>query len=115
MLFWLFCAILLCGLAFIAMGIAKVQFEVLRLGASGVAFMSTFSVVTDMVNILRHPKAKECSFEETALEVLKACHGRDLPRVCGVVWLGKVILIWTKADCLEDLYLKQNAKVTKAP
>ena len=75
--------------------------------------MSTLSVVTDTVKILRHPKANEKSFEETALEVLKASHGQDLPRVCGVVWLGKVILFWTKADCLEDLYLKQNAKITK--
>ena len=104
----------LCALCFGIYKVARWSGERVRLQVKGVAFISPFSIVTDTVSVFKAWQASPTlSFAQLLLKVLQdGFQGRPLPPKCSVFFLGTPYVVFTKCDCLEELYLSQNPLVT---
>ena len=66
-----------------------------------------------MVRLLKHSADKP--YPEALLATLENSNGKStvLPDKCGLILFGKPVVIFTKADALIDIYLNENAKITR--
>ena len=78
--------------------------------------MPYFPVVSDCYRIIKYWRTRSANltFEQILLKVIEESFGEKLPAKCGILFLGTPIIIFTKVEALQDIYLTQNSHVTKA-
>ena len=116
MLDWLYLALkafISLALIFILYKVAIIEVRKRQLQSQGVVFLSYLPAITDMVRLLRHNANKP--YPEAILATLEHSNGtcKVLPDKCGMILFGQPVVIFTKADALRDIYLTENAKITR--
>ena len=102
---------LLC-LAYFCFSAAKTELKKREYEAQGVVFLGFFPFVTDTLKLIYYTKAlpERLSFEALVTESFK---GREIPSKVGLCMFGIVLVVFTKAAALDELYVTKNALFNK--
>lgn len=116
MLDWLYLALkafISLAFMFLLYKVAIIEIRKRQLQSQGVVFLPYLPAISDMIRLLKHSADKP--YPEALLATLEHSIGTCtvLPDKCGLILFGQPVVIFTKADALRDIYLNENAKITR--
>ena len=116
MLDWLYLALkAFIGIVFIFLvyKLAIIEVRKRQLQSQGVVFLPYLPAISDLIRLLKY--SADRPYPEALLATLEQSNGTStvLPDKCGMILFGQPVVIFTKADALRDIYLNENAKITR--